>query len=70
MTTNMASIILLLVLLLRFSSCVDIVTTIAGSNTPGYSGDNGDATSAGLNLPYAVDVDASGEHLYICSVYV
>ena len=62
----MASVILLLVLLLRFSRCVDIITTIAGSSTSGtYSGDNGQATAAGLKYPHGVDVDASGEHLYI-----
>ena len=65
MTTNMASVILLLVLLLRFSSCVDIITTIAGSNTQGYSGDNGAATAAGLYLPWGVRVDAAGERLYL-----
>ena len=42
-----------------------IITTIAGTGTGSYSGDNGQATAAGLYLPYGVDVDASGEHLYI-----
>jgi uncharacterized protein YceK len=60
MATNMASVILLLVLLLRFSSCVDIITTIAGSNTQGYSGDNGAATAAGLNAPISAALDTSG----------
>ena len=64
MATNMASVILLLVLLLRFSRCVDIITTIAGSNTQGHSGDNGAATAAGLN-PYGVRVDSAGERLYL-----
>ena len=65
MATNMASVTLLLVLLLRFSSCVDIITTIAGSNTQGYSGDNGAATAAGLYYPEGVRVDAAGERLYL-----
>jgi hypothetical protein len=37
-----------------------IITTIAGNGTPGYSGDNGPATSARLNGPESVAVDASG----------
>ena len=39
----------------------DIITTIAGSSTSSsYSGDNGAATSATLNKPYGVALDASG----------
>ncbi len=38
-----------------------LITTIAGSSTSGsYSGDGGAATSAGLNSPYAVALDSSG----------
>jgi sugar lactone lactonase YvrE len=37
-----------------------IISTIAGTGTAGYSGDNGQATSATLNLPYNVKVSASG----------
>ena len=41
-----------------------IITTIAGSSTSGsYSGDNGAATSATLNRPWGVAVDASGRIL-------
>jgi hypothetical protein len=36
-----------------------IITTIAGSSSGSYSGDNGPATSAGL-LPRGVTVDSSG----------
>jgi len=40
-----------------------IITTIAGSSTSGsYSGDNGAATSAGLNGPFGVRIDSSGTH--------
>ena len=37
-----------------------IITTIAGTGEQSYSGDNGAATSAALNLPYGVTLDASG----------
>jgi sugar lactone lactonase YvrE len=37
-----------------------IITTIAGSGTMGFGGDGGPPTSAAMNLPYAVAVDAHG----------
>ncbi len=37
-----------------------IITTIAGTGTVGYSGDNGAATSAALKYPRAVALDSSG----------
>ena len=37
-----------------------IITTIAGTGTASYSGDDGAATSATLNWPRTVFVDASG----------
>ena len=40
-----------------------IITLIAGTDTGGYSGDNGAATSATLNFPTGVAVDASGRIL-------
>ena len=41
----------------------EIITTIAGTGTSSYSGDNGAATSATLNYPSGVAVDASGRIL-------
>ena len=40
-----------------------IITTIAGTGTVSYSGDNGAATSAELSYPTGVAVDASGRIL-------
>ncbi len=36
------------------------VTTVAGNGTAGYSGDGGPATSASLNAPHGVAINASG----------
>ena len=41
----------------------EIITTIAGTGDPDYSGDDGDATSAEFNYPGGVAVDASGRIL-------
>jgi uncharacterized protein (TIGR03437 family) len=41
-----------------------IITTVAGSGTPGFAGDGGPATSAQINGPFGVAVDAAG-NLYI-----
>jgi len=41
-----------------------VITTVAGNGTPGFSGDNGPATSAQLDFPYGVAVDSAGS-LYI-----
>ena len=41
-----------------------IISTVAGSGRPGYSGDGGPAASAQLSTPFGVAVDGSG-NLYI-----
>lgn len=38
-----------------------ILTTIAGTGTPGFSGDGGPATSANLNFPGAMVADGNGD---------
>jgi len=42
----------------------EIITTIAGTGSTTYSGDNGQATSATLNGLKNVAVDASGSHQF------
>jgi uncharacterized protein (TIGR03437 family) len=37
-----------------------IITTIAGTNVPGFSGDDGPAASAQIHGPVGIDVDAAG----------
>ena len=46
-----------------------IITTIAGTGSASYSGDNGAATSATLNNPAGVALDASGRILYYCPLH-
>ena len=41
----------------------------AGTGTASYSGDNGAATSATLNEPTGVALDASGRILYYCLLH-
>ncbi len=40
-----------------------IITTIAGTGTSSFSGDNGPATSATLNYPWGVAIDSAGNSL-------
>ncbi len=44
-----------------------IITTVAGTGTPGYSGDGGPAAGAQLNSPGGVTLDASG-NLFIADI--
>jgi sugar lactone lactonase YvrE len=48
----------------KLSLTTGILTTIAGTGTPGFSGDNGPATSAQLDLPTALALDAQS-NLYL-----
>ncbi len=45
-----------------------IITTIAGTGTPGFSGDNGPATAAQLRQPAGVHVDNTG-NIFIADVF-
>jgi sugar lactone lactonase YvrE len=48
----------------KVTAATGIITTVAGDGTVGPSGDNGPATSAALNPPIGIAVDAAGD-LYI-----
>lgn len=48
----------------RKVNAAGIITTIAGTGTPGFSGDNGLATSANVNYPISVCADAD-ENIFI-----
>ena len=45
---------------IRMVTPAGVISTVAGNGTAGFSGDGGSATSAQLNHPVAVAVDASG----------
>ena len=53
---------------IRMVNSNGIITTIAGTGTPGYSGDGGVATSAQLYNPIGVSVGISG-NVYIADTY-
>ena len=44
-----------------------IISTIAGNNTPGFSGDGGPATAAQLKQPHSLQFGPKG-NLYICDI--
>lgn len=53
--------------MIRRVSISGVITTVAGNEIAGYSGDGGPATAASLNFPTDVTVDASG-NLYIADL--
>ncbi len=53
----------------KITASTGIITTIAGSTTSGsYSGDNGQATSAALNVPTTIAVDSSGSQVFLTTM--
>lgn len=45
---------------IRMVSPAGVISTFAGTGTPGYSGDGGAATAAQLNSPYGLGLETSG----------
>ncbi|HLW99517.1 MAG TPA: choice-of-anchor D domain-containing protein [Candidatus Acidoferrales bacterium] len=45
----------------KVAATTNIITTVAGNGTPGFTGDNGSPTSAQLNNPTGVFVDAAND---------
>ena len=57
----MLSLILAAYCMLSATNCnAQIITTVVGDSTAGYTGDGGQATTAELNWPTGIDIDASG----------
>src|SRR6185437_14740972 len=54
----------------RIDASTGIIRTIAGNGTAGYTGDNGQATSATLSNPTGVAVDSQGQVYIISSTTV
>ncbi len=52
--------LLLLILLLPLLGKAQIITTVAGNGTPGYTGDGGDATAAYIDRPIGICGDQKG----------
>ncbi len=52
----------------KIDAITGIISTVAGTGTAGYSGDNGLATSANLNNPYSISIDITG-NIYIADYY-
>jgi uncharacterized protein (TIGR03437 family) len=53
---------------IRKVSASGVITTVAGSGNPGFSGDGGPATAAQFNQPVGLAVDASG-NLFIADLH-
>lgn len=51
----------------RVDARTKIITTVAGTGQPGFSGDGGPANKAQLNQPHSIQFDRFGD-LYICDI--
>jgi DNA-binding beta-propeller fold protein YncE len=51
----------------RVDARTNVITTMAGTGTPGFAGDGGPAAKAQLNRPHSIAFDASGD-LLICDI--
>ncbi len=48
----------------KVAASTGIISTIAGTGTSSYSGDNEAATSATLKYPYGIVLDSSGSQIF------
>ena len=53
----------------KFTAASGIITTVAGTGAPGYSGDNGPATSAELYDPTGIAIDGGGDVYFSDTTY-
>lgn len=51
----------------RVDAKTKIITTVAGTGQPGFSGDGGPATKAQFNQPHSIQFDSHGD-LFICDI--
>ena len=51
----------------RIDAKTHVITTVAGTGKPGFSGDGGPATSATFNQPHSIAFDPAG-NLYVCDI--
>ncbi len=49
----------------KVTASTGIITALTGTGSSGFSGDNGAATSATLNSPWGIALDAAGTYLVI-----
>jgi sugar lactone lactonase YvrE len=52
----------------RVDAITGVITTVAGTGSGGYAGDNGQATSAWISVPFEVALDSVG-NVYIADTY-
>lgn len=52
----------------RVDAKTKIISTLAGTGEPGFSGDGGPANQAQLRQPHSIAIDPAGEHLYIADI--
>jgi sugar lactone lactonase YvrE len=52
----------------RVEAETGVISTLAGTGKPGFSGDGGPAASAQLRQPHSIALDPAGRHLLICDI--